>query len=201
MVAVGQELGNLTMKQLTAAVAACLAIVLLTACEQEKEAPPPPEPINLAKADNCFRARDFPCAARGYYVYLKAYPSDRDVSAKLGLSRHHMGRHREALGPFKTAIDLGVSTYDVHAAYAISLEASGNLEEAIRQNRLSLAIVPTLVDVRGNLANQLERTGKVDEALKLLQDFDRDLVRQGHAPYFRPQIEAIKARQAARPAS
>ena len=188
------------MKHLSAAAAACLFAALLAGCEQKDEAPPP-EPINLAKADNCFQARDFPCAARGYYNYLKAYPSDRDVSARLGLARHHMGRHREAIGPFKTAIDLGVSTYDVHAAYAISLEATGDLEGAIKQNRLALAIVPKLVDVRGNLANQLERTGKVDEAIKLLEDFDRDLVRQGHAPYFRPQIEAIKARRAAKAAS
>jgi hypothetical protein len=56
--------------------------------------------------------------------------------------------------------------------------------------------LPNLVDVRGTLAQQLVRQGKHDEAIKLLQDFDAYLKKNGQSPYFTGQIMVIKEAKA-----
>ena len=80
----------------------------------------------------------------------------------------------------------------MYAGYAISLEATGDLDGAIRANRKALELVPSLVDVRGSLAAQLVRKGQSAEAIKLLEDFDAHLRRNGQRAYFTGQIASIK---------
>lgn len=162
----------------------------LSACGKEPSAPP--ERASLPDGDACFAKRDWNCAAANYNGYLKTYPNDPAVNAKLGMARTRAGHHREALPFYRRAEELGVITYDMYAGYAISLEATGDLDGAIRANVKALELVPTLVDVRGSLAAQLVRQGRTDEALKLLRDFDAELVRNGHRPYFPAQIRAIE---------
>lgn len=161
----------------------------LTACEPEAAAP---QPASLSDGDNCFAQRNWNCAAANYNGYLKAYPNDAQVNAKLGIARTRAGHHREALPFYKRAEDLGVVTYDMYAGYALSLDATGDLDGAIRANRKALEVVPSLVDVRGSLAAQLVRKGEPREAVALLQEFDTLLKRQGDQPYFTAQIASIK---------
>ena len=161
----------------------------LAACESR---PAAPEPASLADGDACFAQRNWNCAAANYNGYLKEYPNDPTVNAKLGIARTRAGHHREAVPFYKQAETLGVVTYDMYAGYAISLEATGDLDNAIRTNRKALEIVPSLVDVRGSLAAQLVREGQPAEAVSLLEEFDTALQRQGQPPYFTAQIASIK---------
>lgn len=167
-----------------------VAALGLTACQQEKAEAP--QPASLSDGDECFASRDWNCAAANYNGYLKAYPNDPMVNAKLGIARTRAGHHREAVPFYKRAEELGVVTYDMYAGYAISLEATGDLDGAIRANRKSLELVPSLVDVRGALAAQLVRKGQPREAVALLEEFDNGLKRQGDQPYFPAQIASIK---------
>lgn len=171
------------------------AVLGLAACEGAK--PAAPQPASLEDGDNCFAKGNWNCAAANYNGYLKAYPDDPSVNAKLGLARTRAGHHREAVPFYRRAEELGVITYDMYAGYAISLEATGDLNGAIRANTKALELVPSLVDVRGSLAAQLVRQGRPEEAIALLQDFDTQLEQKGHPPYFTAQIAAI--REAARP--
>ncbi|MFN3858495.1 MAG: tetratricopeptide repeat protein [Caulobacter sp.] len=167
--------------------AICLAVA---GCS--KPAPPAPEPASLEDGDACMQSRDWTCAAANYTGYLKAYPADGKTQAKLGISLTRAGKHRESLPAYKAAEAAGIVTYDLFASYAISLEAAGDVDGAIRANRKALEIVPNLVDVRGNLARQLASKGQTQEAIKLLEDFDGYLIRQGQQPYFKAQIATIR---------
>ena len=177
--------------------AAVLALPLM-ACAEEKKAPPPPEPASLEDADPCFRVRDYPCAIRNYIGYLKIYPNDGNANARLAIARTRIGKHKESLVYYRKAIELNVVTYDLYAMYAKSLDATGDVDGAIAANRKALEIVPELVDVRGDLANQLARKGQHDEAIKLLEDFDKKLVRDGQSPYFRAHIATLKEQRKAK---
>ena len=174
---------------------AALALgALVSACE--KPQPPPPQPASMADGDDCSRDRNWACAEANYRGYLQQYPSDVRANAVLAITLSRESKHREALPFFQKAIDAGAGTYDLFANYALSLDATGDVDGAIKWNRRALDAVPTLVDVRGSLAQQLVRKGQTDEALKLLRDFDRGLVKQGHQPYFTAQIAAIEDRAA-----
>jgi Flp pilus assembly protein TadD len=171
-----------------------LAVVLalgLAACDELK-APAAPQPASLEDGDNCFAEQNWNCAAANYNGYLKAYPNDPIVNAKLGIARTRAGHHREAVPFYKHAEDLGVVTYDMYAGYAISLDATGDLDGAIRANLKALELVPSLVDVRGSLAAQLVRKGQAKDAVELLQEFDTYLKKHGERPYFTAQIASIK---------
>ncbi|MEH6697511.1 MAG: tetratricopeptide repeat protein [Brevundimonas sp.] len=169
-----------------------LAVALgLGACEPSG-GKAPPQPASLEDGDRCFAARDWTCAAANYGGYLRTYPEDPTVNARLALARTRSGKHQEALPAYRKAEELGVVTYDLYAGYATSLEATGDLEGAIRANRKSLEIVPNLVDVRGALAAQLVRSGQRDEAIALLEEFDAYLKDNGRPPYFTAQIASIR---------
>lgn len=162
----------------------------LAACGSPKAAAP--LPASLEDGDNCFAQRNWNCAAANYHGYLKAYPNDPAVNAKAGIAYTRAGHHREAVPFYKYAESLGVITYDMYAGYAISLDTTGDLDGAIRANRKALELVPSLVDVRGSLAAQLVRKGQPGDAVKLLEEFDTLLKRNGQQPYFTAQIASIK---------
>lgn len=169
-----------------------LAVALgLGACEPSG-GKAPPQPASLEDGDRCFAARDWTCAAANYGGYLRTYPEDPTVNARLALARTRSGKHQEALPAYRKAEELGVVTYDLYAGYATSLEATGDLEGAIRANRKSLEIVPNLVDERGALGAQLVRSGQRDEAIALLEEFDAYLKDNGRPPYFTAQIASIR---------
>lgn len=170
---------------LAAALAAGLA-----ACESPRAAAP--LPASLEDGDTCFAQRNWNCAAANFHGYLKTYPNDPAVNAKAGIAYTRAGHHREAVPFYKYAESLGVITYDMYAGYAISLDATGDLDGAIRANRKSLELVPSLVDVRGSLAAQLVRKGQAADAVRLLEEFDTMLRRDGQPPYFTAQIASIK---------
>lgn len=170
----------------------------LVACE--KPAPPEPIPASKEDAQACYRQRDYRCAAQNYYGYLLLYPTESDTRAVYAISLTKSGQHRLAVPQYEQAMKEGVGTYDLFANYAISLDALGRTEDSIAWNRKTLELVPNLVDVRGTLAQQLVRQGKYDEAIKLLQDFDAYLKKNGQNPYFPGQIMVIKEARAARAA-
>lgn len=163
----------------------------LAACEAAQPAAAP-QPASLEDGDKCFAQRNWNCAAANFNGYLKTYPNDPAVNAKLGIARTRAGHHREAVPFYARAEQLGVVTYDMYAGYALSLDATGDLDGAIRANRKALELVPSLVDVRGNLAAQLVRKGEPREAVELLEEFDAHLRRLGEQPYFTAQIASIK---------
>lgn len=166
----------------------------LAACEWLE---PPPKP---AKAEACFREGDYACAAHEYVRLARAAPGDNRMAALAAMSLTRVGKHLEALPYYEQAVRAGLATYDLFAPYAESLEATGDLEMAISYNRRALDMVPSLVDVRGNLARELAATGHKAEALRLLRDFDAQLVERGHPPYFTAQIVAIEQSAAPPPA-
>jgi tetratricopeptide (TPR) repeat protein len=155
---------------------------------------PPPQPASLEEGDRCFGDGNWNCAAANYNGYLKTYPNDPTVNARLAIARTRAGHHKEAIPFYQKAEELGVVTYDLFASYALSLDAVGDLDGAIRANLKALEIVPRLVDVRGNLANQLVRKGQTKDAIELLEEFDAFLKRKGEDPYFTAQIASIKAK-------
>lgn len=173
------------------------AALALGACEGAAEPPPAPQPASLQDGDRCFANQDWNCAAANYNGYLRTYPDDPSVNAKLAIARTRAGHHREAVPFYRHAEQLGVITYDFYAAYAISLDALGDLDGAIRANRRALELVPSLVDVRGSLAAQLVRKGEPEEAIALLEEFDASLRRDGHPAYFTAQIASIREQAAA----
>jgi tetratricopeptide (TPR) repeat protein len=166
-------------------------VALLPAC---KPAPPVPEPASKPTAMACLQKADLPCAEANLRGYMKQYPADSDTAAVLAIVLSQSGKHKEALPFFAQSVAAGESTYDLYANYARSLDITGDLAGAMENNRKALAIVPNLVDVRGDLARQLVRAGKPDEAIALLQEFDDQMVEQGHQPYFAVQVDEIKAR-------
>jgi tetratricopeptide (TPR) repeat protein len=170
----------------------------LAACE--KPAPPEPAPASKEDAQACYRARNYRCAALNYYGYLKLYPTESDTRAIYAISLTKSGQHRLAIQQYEQVLKEGVGTYDLFASYATSLDALGRTEDSMTWNRKTLELVPNLVDVRGTLAQQLVRQGKHDEAIKLLQDFDAYLKKNGSSPYFEGQIMVIKEARAARAA-
>ena len=178
------------MRVFSLTVAAALALAV-GACDQAKPAAAP-QPASLQDGDDCFARQDWNCAAANYNGYLKSYPNDPEVNAKLGIARTRAGHHREAVPFYKRAEELGVVTYDMYAGYAISLDATGDLDGAIRANLKSLELVPSLVDVRGSLAAQLVRKGQPKDAVELLEEFDAYLKKHGEQPYFTGQIASIK---------
>lgn len=161
------------------------------ACDTAEQAAAP-QPASLEDGDTCFARRNWSCAASNYFGYLQNYPNDPAVNAKLGIAYTRSGHHREALPFYKYAEGLGMITYDMYAGYAISLDATGDLDGAIRANRKSLELVPSLVDVRGSLAAQLVRKGQPRDAVRLLEEFDAMLRREGQPAYFTAQIASIK---------
>jgi tetratricopeptide (TPR) repeat protein len=162
----------------------------LAACEK----PPPPKPIPASKedAEDCYRDRNYRCAAQNYYGYLKLFPTESDTRAIYAITLTKSGQHALAIPQYEQVLKEGVGTYDLFANYALSLDALGRTEESMTWNRKTLELVPNLVDVRGDLAKQLVRQGKHDEAIKLLQDFDAYLKKEGQGPYFTGQIMAIR---------
>jgi tetratricopeptide (TPR) repeat protein len=178
------------MRAFSLTLAAVLALGL-AACEQAT-APVAPQRASLQDGDDCFSRQDWNCAAANYDGYLKSYPNDPSVNAKLGIARTRAGHHKEAVPFYKRAEDLGVVTYDMYAGYAISLDATGDLDGAIRANLKALELVPSLVDVRGSLAAQLVRKGQPKDAVELLEEFDAYLKKHGEKPYFTAQIASIK---------
>lgn len=183
------------MRVIILTLAASLALTaLLGACDQVKPAPAVPQPASLEDGNDCFARREWNCAAANYNGYLKTYPNDPEVNARLGIARTRAGHHKEALYFYKKAEDLGVITYDFYASYALSLDATGDLDNAIRANLKALELVPSLVDVRGSLAAQLVRKGQPKDAVELLEEFDTYLKKQGEQPYFTAQITSIKAK-------
>lgn len=178
--------------------AACALGLALTACE--KPAPPAPIPASKEDAQDCYRRRDYRCAALNYYGYLRLYPTESDTRAIYAIALTKSGQHRLAIPQYEQVLKEGVGTYDLFANYAISLDALGRTEDSMTWNRKTLALVPNLVDVRGTLAQQLVRQGKHDEAIKLLQEFDAYLKKNGQSPYFAGQIMVIKDAKAARAA-
>jgi len=181
------------MKRSHAFAAAALALTV-AAC---KPAPPPaPPPASKVDAEDCYRRQDYGCAALNYYGYLQKFPTETDTRAIYAITLTKSGQHPIALPQYERVLKEGAGTYDLFANYAISLEALGKAEESIRWNRKTLELVPNLVDVRGTLAQQLVKQGKHDEAIKLLQDFDAYLRRNGQGPYFTGQIMTIREARA-----
>lgn len=175
-----------------------LAVAALTlaigAC---KPAPPPaPPPASKPDAEACYRKQDYGCAALNYYGYLQKFPTETDTRAIYAIALTRSGQHAIALPQYERVMKEGVGTYDLFANYAISLDALGKAEESMTWNRKTLELVPNLVDVRGMLAGQLVKQGKHDEAIKLLQDFDAYLKRNGQKPYFTGQIMTIREAKA-----
>ena len=163
-----------------------------------KPAPPPaPPPASKPDAEACYRKQDYGCAALNYYGYLQKFPTETDTRAIYAITLTRSGQHAIALPQYERVMKEGVGTYDLFASYAISLDALGKAEESIKWNRKTLELVPNLVDVRGTLAQQLVKQGKHDEAIKLLQDFDAYLKRNGRSPYFTGQIMTIREAKAA----
>jgi len=162
--------------------------LLAIACEKAA----PPQPASLEEGNRCFGEGDWNCAGANYNGYLKTYPNDPTVNARLAIARTRAGHHKESIHFYQKAEELGVVTYDLYANYAVSLDAIGDLDGAIRANLKALEIVPRLVDVRGSLANQLVRKGQTKDAIELLEEFDAYLKREGEAPYFTAQIASIK---------
>jgi clan AA aspartic protease (TIGR02281 family) len=148
---------------------------------------------SMDEAERCWRHDDLPCAEADMLAYLKQYPNDRHANALLAITLTFDGRHKEALPYYRKAESLGAGEYDFYAGYAKSLEATGDIDGAIKYNQASLKIAPTLVDVRGDLANELVKKGRQKEALDLLESFDRKLESEGEQPYFKDQINRIKA--------
>ena len=173
----------------TQALLVAAGMFALSAC---KQAPPAPEPASKDVGMTCLRANDLACAEANLRGYLKQYPTDSETTAVLAIALTEAGKHREALPFYARAVEAGEATYDLFAYYAKSLDASGDLAGAMTYNRKSLEIVPSLVDVRGDLARQLVRNGQPDEAIRLLREYDDELVHQGHSPYFTVQIEGIE---------
>ncbi|MFZ5667864.1 MAG: hypothetical protein ACOY4K_00035 [Pseudomonadota bacterium] len=174
--------------------AAVLFALALAACEKE---PPAPPPASKADAEDCYQRKLYKCAAQNYYGYLKLYPTETETRAIYAITLTKSGQHALAIPQYQRAMKEGVGTYDLFANYAISLDALGRLDESMTWNRKTLELVPNLVDVRGMLARQLVRQGKHDEAIKLLEDFDRYLRKNGQGPYFAGQIMSIKDARAA----
>lgn len=174
--------------------AAALALTL-AACE--KPAPPAPPPASKEDAESCYRRQDYSCAALNYYGYLQKFPTETETRARYALALTKSGQHPIAIPQYERGLKEGVGAYDFFANYAISLEAVGRSEESIKWNRKALELVPNLVDVRGTLAQQLVKQGKHDEAIKLLEDFDAYLKRNGQGPYFTGQIMTIRDARAA----
>ncbi|HYE46900.1 MAG TPA: tetratricopeptide repeat protein [Caulobacter sp.] len=170
--------------------------LLAAACEKVA----PPQPASLEEGNRCFEAGQWSCAGANYNGYLKTYPDDPIVNARLAMARTRAGHHKEAIYYYQKAESLGVVTYDLFASYALSLDATGDLDGAIRANLKALEIVPRLVDVRGSLANQLVRKGQTQDAIELLEEFDAFLKRQGEDPYFTAQIASIKEKAGQKPA-
>lgn len=177
---------------LFAAIGMALAVA---ACEPPP--PPAPPPASKTDAEACYRARDYGCAALNYYGYLQKFPTETDTRAIYAITLTKSGQHAIAIPQYERVLKEGAGTYDLFANYAISLDALGKAEESIKWNRKTLDLVPNLVDVRGTLAQQLVKQGKHDEAIKLLQDFDAYLKRNGQGPYFTGQIMTIKEAKAA----
>jgi len=171
------------------AYAALIGVLALAGCE--KAAPPAPAPASKTDAEACYRDRDYRCAALNYYGYLKLYPTETDTRAIYAIALTRSGQHAIAVPQYVQVLKEGAGTYDLFAGYAISLDALGRADESITWNRKTLELVPNLVDVRGTLAQQLVKQGKHDEAIKLLQDFDAYLKKNGQSPYFTGQIMTI----------
>lgn len=174
--------------------AAALAL-LVAACE--KPAPPAPPPASKADAEDCYRRQDYGCAALNYYGYLQKFPTETSTRAIYAITLTRSGQHAIALPQYERVMKEGAGTYDLFASYAISLDALGKADESIKWNRKTLELVPNLVDVRGTLAQQLVKQGRHDEAIRLLEEFDAYLKRNGQNPYFTGQIMTIREAKAA----
>lgn len=176
--------------------AALIGAFTLALAGCEKPEPPKPAPASKEDAQACYRTGNYKCAAINYYGYLKLYPTESDTRAIYAISLTRSGQHPLAIPQYERVLKEGVGTYDLFANYAVSLDALGRTEESMTWNRKTLELVPNLVDVRGTLAQQLVRQGKHDEAIKLLQDFDAYLKKNGQSPYFTGQIMVIKEAKA-----
>lgn len=176
---------------------AAVAALALSAAACKPAPPPAPPPASKEDAEACARRRDYGCAALNYYGYLQKFPTETDTRAVYAIMLTRSGQHAIAIPQYERVLKEGAGAYDLFAAYAESLDALGRADESIKWNRKTLELVPNLVDVRGTLAQQLVKQGKHDEAIKLLEDFDAYLKRNGQGPYFTGQIMTIKEARAA----
>ena len=148
---------------------------------------------SLQQARDCLKADDTECAEADYKAYVRKYPSDASATAVLAITLTNDGHHQEALPYYKSALALGVATYDTYANYAISLNITGQVNEAIKMNYAALRVQPNLMDVRTALADQLVRQGRAQEAVTMLDSYDQTLVDEGQSPWFEGKVAQIRA--------
>ena len=60
-------------------------------------APPAPIPASKEDAQDCYRRRDYRCAALNYYGYLRLYPTESDTRAIYAIALTKSGQHRLAI--------------------------------------------------------------------------------------------------------
>jgi predicted Zn-dependent protease len=148
---------------------------------------------DLGDATDCMSQGDLDCAEADFRAWLIKHPDDPGANSMMAISLSRDDKDKEALPYFKHAIAVGVRTYDFYETYATSLRKVGDIDGAIPMDQAALALRPSLNRIRATLADELASLGRGAEALKLLQDYDKDVVANYGHPVFTAQIAKIQA--------
>jgi hypothetical protein len=101
----------------------------------------------------------------GYETMLLETPTDRELHDDVALLYLSMGRAREAVAHFRSAVELQPLDASAHFNLGTALTVAGELEPAIDAFRRALALRPDYGAAMNNLGSVLAARGRVDDAI------------------------------------
>ncbi len=95
-----------------------------------------------------------------------ASTSDNPVAQhNLGQCLADRGRIDEAIGYYRTALEIMPDFSDAHYSLGVALEKRGEIDEAITHYQQAVSISPGLMQAQNNLGVALAKGGRIDEAI------------------------------------
>jgi tetratricopeptide (TPR) repeat protein len=121
-------------------------------------------------ADALFFGMQWPERALPHYrKYLELRPSDAVRHGNFGLALVASGVTRDAIQPFRRAVDLDPANGEARWRLAVALLSARNVEEAAVHARQAVAFLPRVPAVHDLLGRVLAVQGRLDEAAILFE--------------------------------
>ena len=102
--------------------------------------------------------------------WIRTDPQSVNAHYNLGFGLARLGRHREAVGAYRRALEIEPDYGYAHNNLGNALDKVGDHEGAIRHFQEALKLDPSYVEAHHNLANVLVEENRRDEAMEHLRE-------------------------------
>jgi Flp pilus assembly protein TadD len=148
-------------------VVAAVALLLMCLClPVSVTANPVNESTCDATADHVLAAENYPEAIRLHRLFLRKDPTNALAYYHLGLAYGMVGRSFKEIEEYRTAMSLGLKTWDLFLNLGLAYYDQHELANATAAFETAVLLGPEHAETHFNLAVVYERENRLDEALK-----------------------------------